>query len=444
MFVWDFLIILVLIALNAFFTSVEFASVASRRTRIELISEEGNASAKIVKSWLEDAGKRSRLIAACQLGITLVSLALGAVGENTFQALLEPRFSQIALGPNLQELEPVLAALPLIISLIIISSIHVVLGEQVPKVATLQHPERVALLGAQPIRIFSTIFKWLIDILDWATQLILRMFGLKVVGEHTLIYTVDELKQMINESEESGVIESPEADMLESVFDFGELLVRQVMIPRTEIVAIEADTSLADIITMVTQFSYTKLPVYEIDLDQIIGILHVKDVLHVMNQPDNQDTTARALARETLYFPETLPVNQLLYQFRHNRQHIAIVLDEYGGTAGLVTLEDLLEEIVGEVSDQFDETVPEIQNQPDGSVLIDGLTLIDAVNQQLNLSLSDPHYDTIAGYFLGKLGHIPKIGDSIEAAGVRLQVKSMDGLRISQLKLMRTNTAPQE
>jgi putative hemolysin len=396
MFVWDFLIILVLIALNAFFTSVEFASVASRKTRIELITEEGNASAKIVKSWLEDAGKRSRLIAACQLGITLVSLALGAVGENTFQALLEPRFSQIALGPNLQELEPVLAALPLIISLIIISSIHVVLGEQVPKVATLQHPERVALLGAQPIRIFSIIFKWLIDVLDWATQLILRLFGLKVVGEHTLIYSVDELKQMINESEESGVIESPEADMLESVFDF----------------------------------------------ELIIGILHVKDVLHVMNQPDSQDTTARALARETLYFPESLPVNQLLYQFRHNRQHIAIVLDEYGGTAGLVTLEDLLEEIVGEVSDQFDETVPEIQNQPDGSVLIDGLTLIDAVNQQLSLTLSDPHYDTIAGYFLGKLGHIPKIGDSVEAAGVRLQVKSMDGLRISQLKLMRTNTTP--
>ena len=260
-------------------------------------SSTANTSAKIVKSWLEDAGKRSRLIAACQLGITLVSLALGAVGENTFQALLEPRFSQIALGSNLQELEPVLAALPLIISLIIISSIHVVLGEQVPKVATLQHPERVALLGAQPIRIFSIIFKWLVDILDWATQLILRLFGLKVVGEHSLLYSVDELKQMINESEESGIIESPEADMLESVFDFGELLVRQVMIPRTEIVAIEADTNLTDIITMVTQYSYTKLPVYEIDLDQIIGILHVKDVLHVMNQPDSQDTTARAHVR---------------------------------------------------------------------------------------------------------------------------------------------------
>jgi putative hemolysin len=444
MFVWDFLIILVLIALNAFFTSIEFASVAARRTRIDLMVDEGNPAAKIVKHWLEDQGARSRLIAACQLGITLVSLALGAVGENTFQALLEPSFSRIPLSPSLEQLAPVLAALPLIISLIIISSIHVVLGEQVPKVATLQHPERVALLGAQPIRIFSFVFKWFIDILDWATRRVLRLFGLQIAGSYSLIYTVDELKQMINESEESGVIEAPEADMLESVFDFGELLVRQVMIPRTEILAIEADTKLKDIISTVTKYSYTKLPVYENDLDQIIGILHVKDVLHVMNQPGSQGTTARELARETLYFPETLPVNQLLHQFRHNRQHIAIVLDEYGGTAGLVTLEDLLEEIVGEVSDQFDKATPEIQKQPDGSVLINGLALIEEVNEQLELDLSDPHYDTIAGYFLGKLGRIPKIGDVVEVAGVRLQVKSMDGLRIAQLSLVRNKNTPPE
>jgi len=433
---------MLLIALNAFFTSVEFASVAARRTRIELLANEGNPAAKVVKGWLENPASRSRLIAACQLGITIVSLALGAVGENTFQALLTPTFSRIVLAPNLQSLSSLLAALPLILSLIIITSIHVVLGEQVPKVATLHQPERVAMLGAQPMNIFTKVFKWFIDILDWATRLVLRIFGLKVVGEHSLIYTVDELKQMINESEEGGVLETPEREMLESVFDFGELLVRQVMIPRTEIVAIEADTRLDEIIATVTQYSYTKLPVYETDLDQIIGILHVKDVLRVMNQPDCQETTARKMARETLYIPETLPVNQLLHQFRHNRQHIAIVLDEFGGTAGLVTLEDLLEEIVGEVGDQFDEDNPEIQTQPDGSVLIDGLTLMEAVNQQLELNLSDPHYDTIAGYFLGKLGHIPKIGDMVEAGGVRLKVESMDGLRISQLSLVRLNDAP--
>ncbi len=194
--------------------------------------------------------------------------------------------------------------------------------------------------------------------LDWATRLVLRLFGLQLVGEHSLIYTVDELKQMINELEEGGVLETPEREMLESVFDFGELLVRQVMVPRTSIVALDAETLLDEIIATVTQHSYTKLPVYETDMDQIIGILHVKDVLRVMEQPECQKTTAREMARETLYIPETLPVNELLHQFRHNRQHIAIVLDEFGGTAGLVTLEDLLEEIVGEVGDQFDEFDP--------------------------------------------------------------------------------------
>jgi putative hemolysin len=437
MFVWHFLLILLLIALNAFFVSVEFAAVASRRARIELLAEEGNTAAHIVKSWIENPSTRDRLIAASQLGITIVSLTLGAAGENVFKALLTPYFNQIALPANLQRLASVLAALPLLLSLIIITSLTVVFGEQVPKVATLHQPERVAMLAAQPMRLFTTIFKWFIDVLDWATRMVLRLFGLQLVGEHSLIYTVDELKQMISESEEGGVLEPPEREMLESVFDFGALLVRQVMVPRTSIVAIEAEMLLDEIIATVTQHSYTKLPVYEADLDQIIGILHVKDVLRVMEQPECQKITAREMARETLYIPDSLPVNELLHQFRHNRQHIAIVLDEFGGTAGLVTLEDLLEEIVGEVSDQFDETTPEIQSQPDGSVLIDGLTLMEAVNQQLELNLTDPHYDTIAGYFLGKLGRIPKIGDEVESGGVRLKVEAMDGLRIAQLSLKR-------
>jgi CBS domain containing-hemolysin-like protein len=437
MFLWNFLLILILVALNGFFVSVEFAAVASRRSRIEILAEEGNPSAKIVWSWLENPMSRDRLIAASQLGITIVSLALGAVGENTFEHLLAPLFRVENLPESMQKLSSLLGALPLIFSLIIITSLHVVLGEQVPKVATLHNPEEIALLSAQPMRIFSTIFKWFIDILDWATRQILRIFGLRVVGGHSLIYSVEEIKQIITESEEGGIIEQPEREMLDAIFEFGDLSVRQVMIPRMEIIGIDANANLDEITTIVRQTTYTKLPVFEEDLDQILGILHVKDLLPITESPDRQSITARTLVREPIFVPETLPVSALLRRFRDNRQHIAIVLDEFGGTAGLVTLEDLLEEIVGEVSDPFDTLTSEIEALPDGSALIDGLTLIDDVNLHLNVKLHDPHYDTIAGYFLGKIGRIPEAGDMIESDGVRLRIESMDALRIDVIHLTR-------
>jgi CBS domain containing-hemolysin-like protein len=223
--------------------------------------------------------------------------------------------------------------------------------------------------------------------------------------------------------------------MLDAIFDLNELVVRQVTVPRTEVVAVEADASLAEIIELATQSTYTKLPVYEDNLDQIIGIVHVKDLLHAMQSQDAEKLTARMLAREPIYVPETTPVNFLLQNFRDNRQHIAIVLDEFGGTAGLVTLEDLLEEIVGEVSDPFDAVTPEIQLLPNGNALVGGLALIEDVNSELHLTLEDPNYDTIAGYVLGKLGHIPSVRERVEGDGVGFTVEAMDGMRIARLRL---------
>ncbi|MGE5222303.1 MAG: hemolysin family protein [Omnitrophica WOR_2 bacterium] len=442
MFFLNFLLILLLIAINGFFVSVEFAAVTSRRSRIDLQAEKGNPSAKIIQSWLENPQARDHVIAASQIGITAVSLALGAVGENTFKALLEPYFSRINLPSTYQVIYPILEALPLVIALVIVTSLHVVFGEQVPKVASLRDPEKVALFAAGPMQVFSTIFKGFIDLLDWTTRQVLGLFGLRMIGGHSLMYTVEDLKYILDESEEGGVIEQPEREMLESIFDLGDLLVRQMMIPRTEIVAFEADTLLEEVIKSTSELTYTKFPVYEDNLDQILGILHVKDLLKSMQQGDCTHCTARSLARESTYVPETMSVTTLLQKFRTNRQHIAIVLDEYGGTAGLVTLEDLLEEIVGEVSDPFDVFTPEIQTMPDGSVLIDGLTLIEEVNDQLHLHLVDPNYDTIAGYVLGKLGRIPRPKDAVEENGVRFQVETMDGLRISSLSLTRLDSPP--
>jgi CBS domain containing-hemolysin-like protein len=437
MLISSLLLILLLVALNGFFVSVEFAAVTSKRARIELLAEEGSAAASLVKVWLENPAARDRLIAAAQLGITVVSLALGAVGENAFEKLLEPYFSEIILPANWQILGPVLAGLPLALSLVIVTSLHVVLGEQVPKVAALHTPERFALLAARPMHVFSSVFKWFIDVLDWATRQILTLVGLQMVGEHLVVYSVDELKQILSESEEGGVIEGPAREMLESIFNLGELVVRQVMVPRTEIEAVEADTNLDELIQLVTQSTHTKFPVYEDSLDQVIGILHAKDLLRIMYTSDCEECSARKLSREAIFVPETIPIDALLHQFRNQRQHIAIVLDEYGGTAGLVTLEDLLEEIVGEVSDPFDKVSPEIQTLPDGSVLIDGMTLIEDVNEHLGLHLNDPDYDTIAGFVLGRLGRMARIGDVIENGDVRLRVEVMDGLRIAQVSLTR-------
>jgi len=442
MIVWNLLLIFVLIGLNGFFVAVEFAAVASRRARLDILTGGEGRAFDLVRHWLDHPEARDRLIAASQLGITVVSLALGAVGENTFEVLLEPYFHETELPPELAFLNSILPALPLIFSLIIVTSLHVVLGEQVPKVAVLRSPERFALLAAPVMQVFSSVFRGFIGALDWATRMLLKLFGLPPATPHSSVYSLEEIRLLVAGPEVEGVIEQPEREMLTAIIDFGELVVRQVAIPRTEIIAVEADTPLNEVVDLAVKTTVTKFPVYEDNLDQIIGILHVRELLTVLQDPGRGTLPARQVARETMFVPETISVNDLLHHFRSRRQHIAIVLDEYGGTAGLVTLEDLLEEIVGEVGDPFDRGQPPIQIMPDGSALIDGLTLIEEINQHFDLSLYDPNYDTIAGYILGKLGRIPKVGDVVEDAreGVRLTVESMDRLRIARVTLQMIKT----
>jgi CBS domain containing-hemolysin-like protein len=438
MTIWDILIIFLLIALNAFFTGVEFAAVSSRRARLDVLVEEDSPAARIVRNWLEYPSARERLIAATQLGITVVSLALGAVGENAFQAWLGPLFQGAQLPPLLQFLQSILPALPLALSLIVVTSFHVVLGEQVPKVAVLRSPERFALAAAPAMRIFLLVFKGFVDILDGATRLVLRLFGLPSSGAHSLVFTAEEIKEMVSGPEVEGVIEEQERQMLSAVIDFGELVVRQVALPRTEIIAAEASQPLSEVIRLAVEHDLTKFPVYEDSLDQVVGILYMRDILAAMVDGQSDGKTARDLAREAVFVPETISVNDLLREFRSRRTHIAIVLDEFGGTAGMVTLEDLVEEIVGEYGDSLQAPVPAIQAQADGTALVDGLTLIDEINDHFGLELSDPNYDTIAGYILGKLGRIPQTGDVVEDAqhGIQLKVTAMDHLRIAQVGIM--------
>ncbi len=435
--IWNFILILVLVALNGFFVAAEFAVITARKSRIRILANQGNASARLVLNWLDDPQARDKLIAAAQLGITIVSLALGAVGENTFEILLEPVFHSLEIPVQWSRIEPILAGLPLAISLVIVTSLHVVLGEQVPKVAALEAPEQFSLVVAAPMKWFSIIFTWFVNILDWATQGILRLFGVKSSGGgHSVLYTVDELKEILAESEQSGTIEPPQLEMLGAVFDFNRLLVRHVMIPRTEIIAIPSGTTLDESINIAVNTRFTKFPIYEGDLDKISGVVNIKDLLRAKHKDPNWDQTTEILARDPVFVPESSSVRVLLNLFQKHRRHIAIVLDEYGGTAGLITLEDLLEEIVGEIDDPFDEVNPEIQRINQNTVLVDGLALIDEVNDYLGTTFVDENYDTIAGYFLGHLDHIPVIGEEIKLAdGVQLQVAEMDGLRISKIQI---------
>lgn len=419
-----------LVLLNGFFVAAEFSLVSVRQTRIIELVEKGNVSAQDVQKALENPDK---VIAATQLGITLASLGLGWIGEPALSHLIEPVVDIFPLELQTGVSHSLSAGL----AFAVITFLHVVVGELAPKSIALQNPEGTSLIVARPTLWSETLFKPVIWALNGTGNALLKLVGVQPASGHQLVHSVEELKMLVTASTEEGVVEPHESEMLHAVFEFGDLLVRQVMIPRTEIIAVEADLPLEEIIPLISESTYTKFPVYDDDLDNILGIIHVKDVLSRMQEEDWQASTARSLVREPIYVPETTLVSALLHQFRDKRQHIAIVLDEFGGTGGLVTLEDLVEEIMGEVSDPFDRFTPEIQMLPDGSFLVDGLALIEDVNNYLGLELSDPAYDTIAGYTLGKLGSIPKVHDSVEFDNLRIQVEAMDGMRIDRLKLIR-------
>ncbi len=423
-------VVLFLVLLNGFFVAAEFSLVSVRKTRIAELVAQGNANAKTVQKALENP---DRVIAATQLGITLASLSLGWIGEPALSHLIEPVIELFPL-----DLRPGLSnSLSAGLAFAVITFLHVVVGELAPKSIALQNPDKTSLVVARPTLWSERLFKPFIWALNGTGNALLRLVGMEPASGHQLVHSVEELKMLVTESAEGGAVARQESELLHAIFDFGDLLVRQVMIPRTEIIAVEADMPLAEIMPLITESTYTKFPVYDDNLDNILGIFHVKDLLRTMQEADWQKSSVRSLVREAMYVPETLPISTLLRRFRDDHQHIAIILDEFGGTGGLVTLEDLLEEIVGEVSDPFDKFTPEIVTLADGSILIDGLALIEDVNKSLDLDLNDPAYDTIAGYTLGKMGRIPKVNDSVEFDKVLIQVEAMDGMRIDRLKLTR-------
>jgi len=429
-------IVFVLVLINGFFVAAEFSLVSVRKTRIDELVAHGRSEAKAVQHAIKDP---DRFIAATQLGITLASLGLGWIGEPALSHLLEPLFQWL---PG--EVGGVAAhvAAGSVLAFVLITSMHVVVGELMPKSIALQNPERAALLVARPTLWVEQVFRPFIWALNGTGNLLLRLLGFRRSAENEKLHSVEELKMLVDASQEGGVIESTESEMLHAVFDFGQMSARQVMVPRTEMITVDIDEPLNTAIDLVLQHHVTKFPVYEHDLDHIVGILHVKDLVRVMRLPATSRPVLRDLMREPLFVPDTVRVDALLARFRQRKQHIAILLDEYGGTAGLVTLQDLLEEIVGEVADAFEPEDPSIQRLPDGTVRLNGLMLVEEFNDTFGLNLSDPNYETIAGYVMGRLDRIPKVGDEIDVPLTEheflcLRVEQMDGKRIARLMLRR-------
>ena len=433
------LLIFILIALNGFFVAVEYAAAASYRIQLDILTDIDTKAGQITRRWLGDLRRRERMISTAQICIAFINLSLGVVGLGLFNQLLGDHIQSVVFPAWLAFLNAVLPTVPFICTLLLVGGLNIVLGEQLPKVLALESLERFALRAVPVMRVISTLMNPFTSLLAGAAAGLASVFGISNIENGSSVYSLAEIRQMVSRPEMAGGIEEPEREMLTAVIDFGEMLVRQLSVPRTEVVAVEADSPVNDVVRLAIETGVTKLPVYEGDLDQVLGIVHLRDMVRVLQDGSSNGTTARDLARETLFVPETISVNDLLRQFRDERKHIAIVLDEFGGTAGLVTLEDLLEEIVGDVQDPFDADQPLFTELPDGSARIEGKALIEEVNEYFGLQLVDEDYDTLAGYMLGKLGRIPVEGDVAYDwdQGVHLTVEKMDRMRIAQITLKR-------
>lgn len=417
----------VLVLVNGFFVAAEYALVSVRPTRVEELLQQGRTGARSVKGALD---RLDRIIAATQLGVTVASLSLGWLGEPALSGLLDPLLSLLPaawVGLASHTLSALLAFL-------VITFLEVVVGELMPKAIALQRAESIALVVARPTLWVSLVFTPFIWIVNGTGNFALRLLGLEPASGQDSVHSEQELRLLVRASSEGGALPVSQSDMLDAVFNFGDLTASQAMVPRTEMIAIAAEASLDDFIQCAIKHPFSKFPVYEGDLDHILGIAHVKDLVRVQHS-ERRTATVRGLIREALFVPDTIRLDALLQQFRARRQHIAIVLDEYSGTAGLVTLDDLMERIVGEVADAFDKSGPDIQRLPTGTYLVNGLTNIDDVNDRLGLKLHDDFYDTIAGFVLGRLGRMARVGDTVEAGGVKLKVEALDGLRIARLSV---------
>jgi len=426
----------VIVAANAFFVAAEYGLVTVRRTRMQELEAQGSRGARRVLRLLEQP---PRFISAIQLGVTLSSLALGAIGEPVVSKLLE---RPLDLLPESWHTS-VASTISVILAFTILSYFHVVMGEIVPKSFTLQHPERVALFAAGPISSFYVIFRPFIWVLVRSSAAVLRWFGVSASSGVTLVHSEEELKMLVTASREKGVLEEEEQEMLHKVFEFADKDAVDVMVPRPDVIAVPVDLPVHEVLRLVLSHPFTRYPVYQEEIDDIVGVLHVRDLFSALHERGLEGTDLRTILREAIMVPETKPLDELLAEFQRTSNHLAIVVDEYGSVEGLVTLEDLLEEIVGEIGDEFDLPDAGVLRIGRGRVRLVGSFPIDEFNERFGKSLPVDDYHTIGGFVFGELGRVPRVGDTVAFDGARFEVSAIDGPRIREVDVTLTAAAPQ-
>jgi putative hemolysin len=411
-----FLVFLLVLG-NAYFVVAEYALVTARRARLTELAKDGKRSAAIALRLMEEP---VRFISTVQIGITIFSILLGAIGEPLLSHFFEPYVGN---------------TVAFILSFGILTYLGLVVGELVPKAFALQHAERIATLVAVPVDVMQRIAHPVVIVLQVSAKAILRLFGQKTVPAGFVVRSEEELRTMLAEAEETGVIEEAEEEMIYKVFDFAEKEVSDVMVPRPEVVGVPVDLPAQECLAAVIDSPYTRYPAFRESLDEIVGILHVRDLFSAMWANGIQNVVIADILRPSYFVPETKDLGPLLTEFRREKLHMAIVVDEYGSTQGIVTLEDLLEEIVGEIEDEYDMPDTSVERIDERRIRVDGTFSIDDFNEEFGQDLPQVDYHTLAGFVFGELGRAPEKGDEVTWDGLRFQVVETDGPRIELLEV---------
>jgi CBS domain containing-hemolysin-like protein len=429
---FDLFITFLLIILNGFFVAAEFALVKVRASQLDIKAQKGSSRAKLAKTLIE---KLDAYLSATQLGITLASLALGAVGEEVISQLVERFFIKIGWVPN----DIAIHSVSLPIALTLLTILHVTIGEQIPKMIGIKYCMPTTLAIAWPMRVFYFIFSPFIWFLNQSSNLVLRLMGIKQ-GSDEDVHTEEELRLILTESEEGGAIKPSENELIQNVFDFDDRIVKQIMVPQNRVVALDVELGKNEITKKIIEEGFSRIPLFLGDIDHVIGIVHTKDLLKALIE--NRFKSLKEIMRPAHFVPESMKINELLREFQKNHIQMAIVTNEFGATAGIITMEDIIEELVGEIQDEHDEEKPNVEKKSETEFIVNAQTTISDLNESLPIAIPEnPHYETVSGYINFIFGRIPAVNDKRFKDGYEIIIlkRSRQSVESVKFKVSETN-----